>query len=119
MRFQFADDTSKRGYNKADLELALKEKLDNETLFNTLIRLERQGKVGTPNQLPEQKRLVNARAIKGILKARDIRVGEGTIEEIERAVTIIIDIAAKMAKLCGRKTLKPEDVTGKSLNWRA
>lgn len=109
-----------RSYSLAELKLALAEKREGDTLFQTMVRLEREGKIKHPQTVKEEGlRPVRASVVEQMLHDRDLMVAEGTVREIDRLVRVIVEIAAGSAKANHRKTVKPEDVTGDSLSrWR-
>ena len=83
-----------------------------ETLYHTAQRLGRQGELRSVVPIDKPKRILSSAGIRAALKKRGYLCGEGTVEEIENAVSLLIDFAVHVARSDKRRTIKPGDING-------
>jgi histone H3/H4 len=88
-----------------------------ETLYHTVERLSRHGELRSAPPREKPKRILSTAGIRAALRKRGYLCGEGTVEEMERAVSLLIDFAVHIARIDKRKTIKPGDVSGTNAVW--
>lgn len=108
--------TRKLSSKEAQIVLANLKKDDTgypvEGLYAATVRCERQGKLPRMIVRDLPKRIVSAAGIKAALKKRSMRCADGAVQEIEKAVNVVLDLAIQIARNDMRKTIKAGDING-------
>ena len=95
-----------------ELRHIIESKSPDETLYQAACRLERTRVIEKKTVEIPQKGLAKANKVKHIIRQLGFRCGDGTIEEIDKAIVKTIQVAVSIAHKNKRKNIIPDDVNG-------
>lgn len=99
------------------LKKILKEKRKNESIYAATRRLAAQsGEDLTPTR-KYPKRMIPASPVRQNLNKYNYQLGAGVVSTLETLLQTTLDAAIAAARLNGRKTIHPQDITGDSVRF--